>query len=277
MITAPMQPWLITLEAYRELCTVNFQTPAQEGNSVDAKQPSYELRDGLATVRIHGTMLRQVSPRQKAISAICGVRLCSMEETAAALLQAAADPAAHTILLDIDSPGGTVNGTPELAQVVRTVAKDKHVYAFTAGQCCSAAYWVASQADVIYAAPSATVGSIGVILPVVDSSALYDRCGLKMEVFSAGKYKSTGMDGTSLTEEQRDRLTQQVNATWARFKQAVTRRRSISEADMEGQTFYGLDAREHHLIDACVLSLGVAQGKLIERHRALSLHGSYHT
>ena len=212
MITAPMQPWLITLEAYRELCTVNFQAPAQ-GNAVDEKAQPYEVRDGLATVRIHGTMLRQVSPRQKAISAICGVRLCSMEETASALLQAAADPAVHTILLDIDSPGGTVNGTPELAQVVRIIAKDKHVYTFTAGQCCSAAYWVASQADVIYATPSATVGSIGVILPVVDNSALYDRCGLKMEVFSAGKYKSTGMDGTSLTEEQRNRLTQQVNDT----------------------------------------------------------------
>ena len=265
MITAPMQPWLITLEAYRELCTVNFQSPAQS-NAVDEKAQPYELLNGLATVRIHGTMLRQVSPRQKAISAICGVRLCSMEETASALLQAAADPAVHTILLDIDSPGGTVNGTPELALVVRTIAKDKHVYAFTAGQCCSAAYWVASQADVIYAAPSATVGSIGVILPVVDSSALYDRCGLKMEVFSAGKYKSTGMDGTSLTEEQRDRLTQQVNATWGRFKQAVTRRRSISEADMEGQTFYGLDAREHHLIDACALSIDVIQHKLVARH-----------
>ena len=265
MITAPMQPWLITLEAYRALCTVNFQSTAQ-GNGVDEKPQPYEVRDGLATVRIHGTMLRQVSPRQKAISAICGVRLCSMEETAAALLQAAADPAAHTILLDIDSPGGTVNGTPELAQVVRTVAKDKHVYAFTAGQCCSAAYWVASQADVIYAAPSATVGSIGVILPVVDSSALYDRCGLKMEVFSAGKYKSTGMDGTSLTEEQRDRLTQQVNATWARFKQAVTHRRSISDADMEGQTFYGLDAREHRLIDACAYNIESMQKKLRIRH-----------
>ena len=103
MITAPMQPWLITLEAYRELCTVNFQSPAQS-NAVDEKAQPYELRDGLSTVRIHGTMLRQVSPRQKAISANCGVRLCSMEETAAALLQAAADPAVHTILLDIDSP-----------------------------------------------------------------------------------------------------------------------------------------------------------------------------
>ena len=266
MITAPMQPWLITLEAYRELCTVNFQSPAQ-GNAVDEKAQPYELLNGLATVRIHGTMLRQVSPRQKAISAICGVRLCSMEETADALLQAAADPAVHTILLDIDSPGGTVNGTPELAQVVRTIAKDKHVYAFTAGQCCSAAYWVASQADVIYAAPSATVGSIGVILPVVDSSAFYDRCGLKMEVFSAGKYKSTGMDGTSLTAEQRDRLTQQVNDTWGRFKQAVTRRRTIDETDMEGQSFYGTDAREKKLVDACVYSGKNLKNKIIERHK----------
>ena len=267
MITSPMQPWLITLEAYRELCTVNFQAPAK-GNAVDEKAQPYELRDGLATVRIHGTMLRHVSHRQKSIAAICGVRLCSMEETAAALQQAAADPAVHTILLDIDSPGGTVNGTPELAQVVRTVAKDKHVYAFTAGQCCSAAYWVASQSDVIYATPSATVGSIGVILPVVDSSAFYDRCGLKMEVFSAGKYKSTGMDGTSLTEEQRDRLTQQVNATWARFKQAVTRRRTISDADMEGQSFYGTDARDKKLVDACIHSVGVVKGKILTRHAA---------
>ena len=265
MITAPMQPWLITLEAYRELCTVNFQSPAQ-GNADDEKAQPYELQNGLATVRIHGTMLRQVSPRQKAIAAICGVRLCSMEETASVLQQAAADPAVHTILLDIDSPGGTVNGTPELAQVVRSIAKDKHVYAFTAGQCCSAAYWVASQADVIYAAPSATVGSIGVILPMVDSSALYDRCGLKMEVFSAGKYKSTGMDGTSLTAEQRDRLTQQVNDTWARFKQAVTLRRSIDEADMEGQTFYGLDARDKGLVDACTISKTLLQQKILNRH-----------
>ena len=265
MITAPMQPWLITLEAYRELCTVNFQSPALSITIEEKAQP-YELQNGLATVRIHGTMLRQVSPRQKAIAAICGVRLCSMEETASALLQAAADPAVHTILLDIDSPGGTVNGTPELAQIVRTVAREKHVYAFTAGQCCSAAYWVASQADVIYAAPSATVGSIGVILPVVDSSALYDRCGLKMEVFSAGKYKSTGMDGTSLTAEQRDRLSQQVNATWERFKQAVIRRRAIAEADMEGQSFYGSAAQKHHLVDACVLNKNAVQSKLILRH-----------
>lgn len=268
MMTASMQPWLITLEAYRELSTVNFQSQAQS-NTVEEKAHPYELRDGLATVRIYGTMLRQVSPRQKAIAAFCGMRLCSMEENSTALMQAAADPAVHTILLDIDSPGGSVNGTPELAQVVRTIARDKHVYAFTAGQCCSAAYWVASQADVIYAAPSATVGSIGVILPVVDSSALYDRNGLKMEVFSAGKYKSAGMDGTSLTEEQRDRLTQQVNATWARFKQAVTCRRKIAPADMEGQSFYGREALEKGLVDANCTDFNRLHAKLLYRHAVM--------
>lgn len=264
MITAPLQPWLITLEAYRELCSVNFQSAVTTGNDEDT--PPYEKTQGLATINIQGTILRQVSPRQKAVAAICGVNLCSSEEVMSALKQAVADPAVHTILLNIDSPGGTVNGTPELAQAVRAAAREKHVYTFTAGQCCSAAYWIASQTDVIYAAPSAVVGSIGVILPVVDSSALYDRCGLKMEVFAAGKYKSTGLDGTSLTDEQRERLTQQVNATWARFKHAVTRRRPIDEADMEGQSFYGVDARDKKIVDACALSLSAVQDKLITRH-----------
>lgn len=74
------------------------------------------------------------------------------------------------------------------------------------------------------------------------------------------------MDGSSLTEEQRDRLTQQVNATWARFKQAVTRRRSISEDDMEGQTFYGWESREKGLVDACCSSYIMLIEKIGKRH-----------
>ena len=75
------------------------------------------------------------------------------------------------------------------------------------------------------------------------------------------------MDGTSLTAEQRDRLTQQVNDTWGRFKQAVTRRRTIDETDMEGQSFYGTDAREKKLVDACVYSGKNLKNKIIERHK----------
>ena len=269
MITSHTQPWLITLEAYCELNRAEQRAAgAQACEATRAAEPPYELRDGLATVRLHGPMFRRLTPRMSAAAAFCGLRLCSMEETGAALLQAAADPAVRTLLLDIDSPGGTVNGTPELAQLVRGIARQKHVYSFTAGQCCSAAYWIASQTDVIYAAPSSAVGSIGVLLPLVDCSALYQSCGLKMEVFAAGKYKTIGLEGTSLTDEQREHLSEQVNKTWADFRHAVTRRRLIAPEDMEGQSFYGTEAREKKLVDACVLSLPALQEKLIRRHAA---------
>lgn len=269
MITSHTQPWLITLEAYRELNRAEQRAlEAQAGEATRAAEPPYELRDGLATVQLHGPMFRRLTPRMSAAAAFCGLRLCSMEETGAALLQAAADPAVRTLLLDIDSPGGTVNGTPELAQLVRGIARQKHVYSFTAGQCCSAAYWIASQTDVIYAAPSSAVGSIGVLLPLVDCSSLYKSCGLKMEVFAAGKYKTIGLEGTSLTDEQREHLSEQVNKTWAAFRHAVTRRRLIAPEDMEGQSFYGTEAREKKLVDACVPSLPALQEKLIRRHAA---------
>jgi len=263
----PAQPWLITLEAYRNLAaalrTAAPVSPAKE----TAPAAPYTAQGGVAVIPIHGTMMRQVRPQLRARADAWGVRLCDMQQTAAALRQAAADTDVHTIILDIDSPGGTVNGTPELAYAVEALSMGKHVYAFTAGQCCSAAYWIASQTDGIYATPSAIVGSIGVILPVLDSSALYEKEGLKVEVFAAGKYKSAGLDGTSLTEEQRERLTRQVNDTWATFKQAVNRRRSIAEEDMEGQTFYGNEALDRNLADAHAYTLDSLQHKLSLRHQ----------
>lgn len=264
---SPAQPWLITLEAYRNLAVaLRTALPVPTGKE-EAPAAPYAAQNGVAVIPIHGTMMRQVRPQLRARAEAWGIRLCDMQQTAAAIRQAALDADVHTIILDIDSPGGTVNGTPELAYAVEALSATKHVYAFTSGQCCSAAYWVASQTDGIYATPSAIVGSIGVILPVLDTSAYYEKEGLKVEVFSAGKYKSTGLDGTSLTDEQRERLTQQVNATWATFKQAVTRRRDVAAEDMEGQTFYGSEAREKSLVDAHAYTLDALRQKLAIRHQ----------
>ena len=264
---SPTQPWLITLEAYQNLAaTLSAAVPVPTGKE-EAPAAPYAAKNGVAVIPIHGTMMRQVRPQLKARAEVWGIRLCDMQQTAAAIRLAAADNSIHTVILDIDSPGGTVNGTPELAYAVEGLSQSKHVYAYTSGQCCSAAYWVASQTDGIYATPSAIVGSIGVILPILDSSAHYEREGIKVEVFSAGKYKSTGVDGTSLTDDQRARLTQQVHATWETFKQAVTRRRNIDAADMEGQTFYGSEARDHALVDALAYNLDSLQAKLAQRHQ----------
>ena len=190
---------------------------------------------GIGTLFLRGPMMRNPDVIDQLVFGATDT-----EEVMTAVNEAAEREDVQAIILDIDSPGGSVNGTPELAAAVAAASKAKTVYAFSAGQMCSAAYWVASQCDAVYATPSARVGSIGVILPVVDSSEAFAKAGLKMEVFAAGKFKSAGTPGTSLTEEQKDWLQSEVEEIAADFRTAVLARgRKIPDEAMEGQTFSG--------------------------------------
>jgi len=205
--------------------------------------PSLSVEDGVGVVSISGPMLRNPDIFDRII-----LGACNTGELISAVEEAASRPDIEAIFLDIDSPGGSVNGTPELAQAVAEAGKTKYVYAFSAGQMCSAAYWVASQADAIYATQSARIGSIGVILPVVDSSAAFEQAGLKVEVFAAGKFKSAGTPGTSLTDDQREWLQSEVEETAADFHAAVLARgRKIPDEAMEGQTFSARKAMRFNL------------------------------
>jgi signal peptide peptidase SppA len=186
---------------------------------------------------------------------------------AAAIGEAAGREDVDALLLDIDSPGGTVNGTPELGQAVADAAKHKTVYAFSAGQMSSAAYWIASQADAIYATPSARVGSIGVLLPFVDSTEKLRDQGLKVEVFAAGKFKAMGTPGVSLTDEQRELIQSDIEEIAADFKAAVLARgRRIPDEAMEGQTFSARKAQRFNLA-------GMVKSRDEVLARLRSLHG----
>ena len=152
------------------------------------------------------------------------------------------------VFLDIDSPGGTVAGTPELAATVASINAQKPVYAFSSGLMCSAAYWIASQARAIYATPSARVGSIGVVQAVIDDTAALDAKGIKVEVFAVGKYKAMGAPGTPLTDDQRELINSNLAETAGEFHAAVLARgRSIPPEAMEGQTFSGRQAQRFNL------------------------------
>jgi ClpP class serine protease len=113
---------------------------------------------------------------------------------------------------------------------------------------CSAAYWVASQARAIYATPSAQVGSIGVVQAVIDNSAALDKAGIKVEVFSVGKYKAMGAPGTPLTDDQRELISSNLAEIAGEFHAAVLAKgRAIPAEAMEGQTFSGKQAQRHNL------------------------------
>jgi ClpP class serine protease len=88
----------------------------------------------------------------------------SLSGLAGQVRRAAADADVASIVLDIDSPGGTVSGTPEAAAAVRDAAAQKPVIAIANTLAASAAYWIGSQASEFVMAPSADVGSIGAMI-----------------------------------------------------------------------------------------------------------------
>ena len=268
------QPWLITPEAHAAMIAAAQSPPA--GVQAIFKSPFDTEEDddendcdlltvdgGVGIIPIHGPMMRNPD-------LICQYLFgaTDTEEIIGAVNAAAQRPDVQAVFLDIDSPGGSVSGTPELAQAVSDLCKSKYTYAFSGGQMCSAAYWVASQCDAIYVTPSARVGSVGVILPVVDSTEAYQQAGLHVEVFAAGKYKSTGMPGVALTDDQRELLQSDVEEIAADFRSAVLARgRAIPAEAMEGQTFSARKAMRFNLAGT-VKNRETALAMLRSRHIA---------
>ena len=92
---------------------------------------------------------------------ICGAT--SYEILARDIHKALADPTIKALVLDIDSPGGEVNGCSELADMIYKARGTKPIIAYASSSCCSGAYWIASACDRILAADTAILGSIGVV------------------------------------------------------------------------------------------------------------------
>ncbi len=227
-----------------------------------SENPLLSVEDGIGVVAIEGPILRKPDLFARIFFGATG-----SEDIGAALREAAGRDDIKAVFLHIDSPGGTVAGTPELADAVAALDKRKPVYAFSSGLMCSAAYWVASQARAIYATPSAQVGSIGVVQAVVDHSAAIEKAGIKVEVFSVGKYKAMGAPGTPLTDDQRELISSNLAEIAGEFHTAVLARgRAIPAEAMEGQTFSGRQAQRHNLA-----------GMVADRAEAMRRLRAYHS
>lgn len=219
------------------------------GQKVEVAQPFVD-QSGIAHIPIGGALGQDLKPFERGNGAVDTL------DIRAELAEYASDTRVRGALLDIDSPGGMVLGTPETAEAVREFAARKPIHAFTRGMMASAAYWIGSAATGVWATPSASVGSIGVVLPFLDQSRRLADAGVKVDVIKAGKYKGIGIPGTALSDDQREHLTQRVAAIHESFKTAVRTNRAawgaIADSTMEGQTFMGTEAARLGLIDAVV-------------------------
>ena len=146
--------------------------------------------DGIALINIRGTLMKQQSSMSSATSTVVARR-----QVRAALQ----NDDVKAIVFQMESPGGTVAGTQELAADIAAATAKKPTIAYVEDLAASACYWLAAQAGRIVANSMALVGSIGTYGVVYDYSAAAAKEGIKVHVVRAGDFKGFGVPGTELS------------------------------------------------------------------------------
>ena len=129
------------------------------------------------------------------------------------------------IVLDVDSPGGSVSGVPELAEHIRGLRGTKPIYSISNPQMASAAYWLGTAADKTFVTPSGEVGSIGVWTMHIELTKMLEEWGVKITGISAGKYKVEGNWWEPLGDEAKASMQADVDAYYGMFLDAVAKNR----------------------------------------------------
>lgn len=209
---------------------------------------------GLAVLRVHGA-LRLSAGFQRAIEVLMGQPItATYDELRQEIRAAAADPNVKAIVLDVSSPGGAVFGCSELAdEIYAARARGARVVAYANNLTASAGYWIASQAQEIYANEAAQVGSVGVFALVYDESKAAEMAGVRVVPIRSALGKAANAPGLEVTEESVRGMQDVVNATGELFVRAVARGRGISyEAASkfhDGEMYIAGKAQELGMID----------------------------
>lgn len=189
-----------------------------------ASRPADRRVQSVAVLPLFGTIF----PRANLMTDISGAT--SAERFGAQFAELVNDPSVGAIVLDVNSPGGQINGVPELSTAIFEARGKKPIVAVSNHQMASAAYWIASAADEIVVAPSGDVGSIGVFSVHQDISKQLEADGVSTTLIRAGKYKAEANPYAALTEEARAHIQSRVDDAYNWFVEAVARNRGVKTA-----------------------------------------------
>ena len=140
------------------------------------------------------------------------------------------DDGIKAIVIDTNSPGGAVSGTPELSSMIHAARGTKPIIAHVNANAASAAYWAITGADEVVVTPSGQVGSIGVLSIHDDLSAALEKAGIKKTITKAGEFKTDGNPFQPLSEDVQARMQTKVDAAYDLFVRDVARNRNVSLA-----------------------------------------------
>lgn len=216
---------------------------------------TYAVQNEVATIRLVGPIM----PRATVMSTSGAT---SLEEQMRQFQDALSNDDVSAIILDFDTPGGSAMGLEEAAlQILAARAQPKPVVALANSMCCSAGYYLASQADMFYATPTAMVGSIGVRMIAESDDRQRKNDGIDVEyTYVSGPLK--GGDGP-MTAAQKSELDKIGETFFENFKTAIMRARPTLDVESiaTGAVWIGAEAQKLGLVDG-ITTLDKLQAEL---------------
>jgi len=243
------QPWLINKRSHNALCLASRAAKVGSTQLMPEKPVEAHMHDGdVAVIEVEGVLTKNPTY----LTAILGGS--SMRQLEACFTDAVRNPAVKGIILAIDSPGGTVDGTQSFCNAIYAARGSKPILAHSDGVMTSAAYWIGAAADKIYiSGDTVTVGSIGVVATHVDVSEQDAKFGEKWTEITAGTFKRIASAHAPLTAEGQEYIQSQVDHIYSVFVQSVAKFRGSSVDKIlrsaDGKIFMGKQAVNAGLVD----------------------------
>ena len=165
------------------------------------------------------------------------------------LKRAADDPSIKGVVLRVNSPGGSIAASQEIAAMVRKF--NKPVVISMGDMAASGGYYISAPARGIVAQPGTMTGSIGVITQVMNMDGLYEMIGVEVETIKTGRHKD--MFGRALTSEERDLMQKISDEAYEQFIAEVAEGRGLDLEEVRelatGELYLGSQALEFGLVD----------------------------
>jgi len=181
--------------------------------------------------------------------------------------EAKKNPNIKGVLFHVNSPGGAVAPSVELAYAIKELKELKPVVVYASGVMASGSYYASIWANEIIVNPGSMVGSIGVIMQGVNAQELLDKIGISTQIVKAGKYKESGTPTRKWFDYEEEQLKSVINDTYDMFITDVANARNLKKEDhtkfADARIFTASQSKQVGLIDK-VATVSYAKDRLVE-------------
>lgn len=211
-----------------------------------AHHPAFlEKRGKVALVYVAGTIMPSGTSEGTAAA----------DRISEAIVGAAEDPDIEALVLRIDSPGGSPTASETIRRAIMRVKEEGKTVVVSMGSlAASGGYWIAADADMIYALPSTLTGSIGVVMGKFEASGLWQKLGLNWEAVDWGRNSGLWSVNGPFSENERKRMNALIDSVYDAFLTRVAEGRKIPKEQVRkvarGRAWTGAQGVQNGLVDS---------------------------